>query len=121
MDPIPFRFCVSDSIFKFISMSSRSRRKNKSKCKCQRESNLQKWKAIRNISKTGAHRIYVIHVYQGFSLLHILPSLDLLLLTVSDRKCVGFSLILLCKSRFGFRTELAKSKKSIDIYTLTHI
>ena len=40
-------------------------------------------------------------------------SLDLLLLTVSDRKCVGFSLILLCKNRFGFRSEVAKSKKSI--------
>ena len=37
--------------------------------------------------------------------------LDLLLLTVSDRKCVEFSLILLCKNRFGFRSELAKSKK----------
>ena len=36
-----------------------------------------------------------------------------MLLSVSDRKCVGFSPILLCKNRFGFRTELAKSKKSI--------
>ena len=40
-------------------------------------------------------------------------TLDLLLLAVSDRKRVGFSLILLCKNRFGFRSELAKSKKSI--------
>ena len=38
--------------------------------------------------------------------------IDLLLLAVSDRKRVGFSLILLCKNRFGFRSELAKSKKS---------
>ena len=43
----------------------------------------------------------------------MLKSLDLLLLTVSDRKCVGFSLILLCENRFGFVSELAKSKKSI--------
>ena len=41
-------------------------------------------------------------------------TLDLLLLAVSDRKRVGFSLILLCKNRFGFRSELAKSKKSIE-------
>ena len=40
-----------------------------------------------------------------------LPLIDLLLLTVPDRKCVGFSLILLCKNRFGFPSELAKSKK----------
>ena len=39
-------------------------------------------------------------------------TLNLLLLTVPDRKCVGFSLIFLCKSRFGFRTELGKSKTS---------
>ena len=37
----------------------------------------------------------------------------LLLLAVSGRKRVGFSLILLCKNRFAFRSELAKSKKSI--------
>ena len=42
----------------------------------------------------------------------ILLTIELLLLTVPDRKCVGFSLILLCKNRFGFPSELAKIKKS---------
>ena len=41
--------------------------------------------------------------------------IDLLLLAVSDRKRVGFSLILLCKNRFGFQSEVAKSKKSIEM------
>ena len=41
-------------------------------------------------------------------------SLELLLLTVSNRKCKRFSLILLCKNRFGSRSELAKSMKSIE-------
>ena len=38
--------------------------------------------------------------------------IDLLLLTLSHRKRVGFSLVLLCKNRFGSQSELAKSKKS---------
>ena len=37
-------------------------------------------------------------------------TIDLLLLAVTDRKRVGFSLILLCKNRFGFQSELAESK-----------
>ena len=43
----------------------------------------------------------------------MLRTLDLFLLAVSDRKRVGFPLILFCKNRFGFRSELDKSKKSI--------
>ena len=42
-------------------------------------------------------------------------TIDLLLLTVSDRKCVEFSMIVLRKNRFGFRSELAESKKSNDL------
>ena len=34
------------------------------------------------------------------------------IVTVSDRKRVGFSMILFCKICFGFRSELVKSKKS---------
>ena len=41
-----------------------------------------------------------------------LSTIDLLLLAVSYRKRVGFSMIFHCKNRFGFRSELAKSKKS---------
>ena len=56
--------------------------------------------------------LMIVSLFHSSTVHLLVPwTLDLLLLAVSDRKRVGFSLILLSENRFGFRSELAQKQK----------